>query len=1192
MAQTTVHVTGQGHASFTLSAPDRASASDVLAAFTRHTAGDSARAWAVRSDGEHSRPTSETWRQWCARHPATVVSRPSRLDVRARFTGVQPAATIVAGPDAGFSFALPPHTVTVGRSERADFCLQDPFASRTPQRPRFGTNTVGSSVVVIDDGQPETVNSAEVPWPKPPRVAQLNRPSILHLVIPLFIGIALAMAMQVWWFLAFSLSGPLSAGLQLLIERRRIRRQSAEGLRSYAASLRALTTSVEQRTAEANIPPSRAPLTVCLGYGTVLLPAAVAEPSEPDESWDDDYRAACQTLEGRTVLPIDAASRRIQTQAPINIDLRQHSVVLCGAEAAPIVRALCAQISTTAAAVVHGQAAARRTPELLTVLPACPCVYGEKCADNEAAVAITVDHDRIAVVGADAKKSVVVEASARTARIVQTASSPATMPELGVMNPARMTTGRFLSLCPHTSGTDEAWSEAVSFDDLATQCKRAEVPIGLGPDGPVFADLFADGPHALVAGTTGSGKSVLLQTWIVALCRSRRPDELRLILMDFKGGAAFSSLARLPHVESCSDNLNLRSALRTLRSVQAEVRYREGVLKVSGCPDIDAHNQAGAGPPLPRIVVVIDEFQVLTADFPPGVEALESLTALGRSLGIHIVLATQKPSGVITSRMRTNIALRICMRVRDASDSLEVLDSPVAADFPPDRPGMGCISTGHRSDMFRAASLDIPADTSAQVSWHPLVHGEREPGSASGACSIEIEAPPVPILQQLLQTVPPRNTRRITPEALPDVLPLAESGPVGLIDLPDQQTVVDWTPEEDLSTAIVGGPRSGKSSLLWLLAGAFSQVGKGAQVATGAQPPDSVLFTRDGPSHCLPGLLVVNHADAWLVEYALGRMEQTVASGERPRVFIDDFEHLTAQPHILMRLEALLNDTAATIVCDRRTLSSKVGASISRRVFFPPASDGDTVFLGLSNQRFDGFPPAGRAVLIGPHTDCGEARADEGLGQWDADVIGPDGVDVQVAYASGTPGAAGASTAGSAGAYAAAPPSLPWGAECTPTPGVLGYDPCGEPVVWDPHEHGHVLSIIGPAEVRQSIAARLTAAGPPDCFTQISAADALPSDIAPAMTAQRAVLGWGLHEQLPYGSPAAQASALGPRIIVGARAQAELESLGLRHLPVAPPGIAWFITRTAAIPIQLKGTAPQKPDWPEGPVTLQEGAPL
>lgn len=1198
MAQTTVHVTGQGHASFALNAPDRALAADVLAAFTRHTAGDSARAWAVRSDGEHSRPTSENWRQWCAQHPATIVSRPSQLDVRAQVTGVQPAATIVAGPDAGFAFALPPHTVTVGRSERADFCLQDPFASRTPQQLRFGTNTVGSSVVVVDDGQPESIDTAVVPWPKPPRVAQLNRPSILHLVIPLVTGIALAMAMQVWWFLAFSLSGPLSAGLQLLTERRRIHRQSSEGLRSYASSLRALANTVEQRAAEASIPPNRDPLTVCLGYGTVLLPAAVAEPSEPDDSWDADYCAACRTLERRTVLPIAAANRRIQTQAPINIDLRQHSVELCGAEAVPIARALSAQISTAAAVVLHGRAAARRTPELLTALPICPCVHGENCVDSEAAVTVTIDHDRITVAGADAKKAVVLEASARTARIVHAASSPATMPEPGVINPVRMTTGRFLSLCPHTAGTDKAWSEPVSFDDLAAQCTRAEVPIGLGPDGPVSADLFADGPHALVAGTTGSGKSVLLQTWIAALCRSRRPDELRLILMDFKGGAAFSSLTGLPHVESCSDNLDLRSALRTLRSVQAEVRYREGVLKHSGCPDIDAHNQAGAEPPLPRIIVVIDEFQVLTADFPPGVEALESLTALGRSLGIHIVLATQKPSGVITSRMRTNIALRICMRVRDASDSLEVLDSPVAADFPPDRPGMGCISTGHHSDMFRAASLDIPADASAQVSWHRLDSGERAPGSASGACSIEVEASPAPILRELRQTAPPRNTRRITPEALPDVLPLAESGPVGLIDLPDQQTVVDWTPQADLSAAIVGGPRTGKSSLLWLLARRFPQVGRGSRFGEAAQSPDSVLFTRDGPSHCQPGLLVVNHADAWLVEYALGRIEQRIASGGRPRVFIDDFEHMTSVPHILMRLEALLSDTVATVVCDRRTLSSNIGASISRRLFFPPASDGDTMFLGLSNHRFDGFPPAGRAVLIGPHTDCGEADADKGQPAWGTDVIGPDGVDVQIAFAPSAAGVAGTGvgSAGSPGAPAEHALPLPWGTGRTPTPGALGYDPCGEPVVWEPNEHGHVLSIIGPTEIRQSIAARLTAAGLPDIFTQLSAADALPGDVAPAMTAKRAVLGWGLHEQLPYGSPAAQASALGPRIIVGARAQSELENLGLRHLPVTPPGIAWFITRTAAIPIQLQeGQLPEPP--PRGSPQRQmpapeEGAPL
>ena len=316
----------------------------------------------------------------------------------------------------------------------------------------------------------------------------------------------------------------------------------------------------------------------------------------------------------------------------------------------------------------------------------------------------------------------------------------------------------------------------------------------------------------------------------------------------------------------------------------------------------------------------------------------------------------------------------------------------------------------------------------------------------------------MPILQQLLQTARPRSTRRITPETLPEVLPLAESGPVGLIDLPDRQTVVDWTPQADLSTAIVGGPRTGKSSLLWLLARVFSEVSKESRGNARAQSPDSVLFTRDGPSCCRSGLLVVNHADAWLVEYALGRVEQTVASGGRPRVFIDDFEHLTSQPQVLMRLEALLSDTSAVIVCDRRTLSSKVGASISRRVFFPPASDGDTVFLGLSNHRFDGFPPAGRAVLIGPHTDCGEARADEGLSRWDADVIGPDGVDVQVAYTEGTAGAAGTGVGSmnTPGAFADPAPPLPWGIVRTPTPGALGYGPCGEPVVWDAEEHGHV----------------------------------------------------------------------------------------------------------------------------------------
>lgn len=1142
MAHTTVHVIDRGRRVFSLTAPDRSRAADVFSAFGERTCDAPASVWAVEAGGERAEVGDDSWREWCSRHPVSIVGDPRGLPARVGISGMQTAAHVVAGPDSGFACRLPPHTVTVGRGEGADIRLGDPFASRTPEPVAYGLSTVGSSVLMVDDGRGRPERERAWEWPKPPRVAAMSKPSALHLVIPLLIGIVLAVAVHTWWFLAFSLSGPLSAGLQMWLERRRIRRESAEGLREYSEALGSFAGHVRRRSQTPGIVPSRDPLTVCLGFGVLQLPDRVQEPPDADESWDPAYAEACRVLERRVSLPIDADARRVLAEAPINIDLRRCAVEVCGSDALSAVRALCAQISAGPGLVIHGDAALRRAPELVAAVSVCRCVRGEDCSSISAADAdvptLWVCDDRFCLsarpggagsgLAADsAPPRIVLEVSAGRARAVSVPDVPWAVPVRGGLSAARMSADRFVSLCPHTADRADGWAEPVSFDELALDAEADAVPIGIGPDGPVGADLFADGPHALVAGTTGSGKSVLLQTWIAALCRSRSPDELRLILMDFKGGAAFSDLADLPHVESCSDNLDLRRALRTLRSVQSEVRRREALLKASGCADVDAHNASGQGPQLARIVLVIDEFQVLTQDFPPGVEALESLTALGRSLGIHAILATQRPAGVISSRMRTNIALRICMRVRDAGDSLEVLDSPDAADIAPDRPGMGLISDGHRLQPFRAACLDIAADTNALVRWELTEGSPRESGGASGECALGSGDPTAGVLDQLREMRRPAGRRRITPEPLPEMLPYADGEPPGLIDLPDEQAVVPWSPQPDVSTAIVGGPSTGKSSLLRLLA------------RTAGSTPGSVLLTRRSASGMVGGLLVVHHSDAWLVEYALGLLEEAVAAGERPAVFIDDFEQLTSEPHVRMRFEAILPDMHATVVCDRRTLHSAVGNSLSRRIFFPPTAEADAVFCGLSAGRFAGFPPAGRAVLVASDDDAGGRS------------IGADGVDLQVAHCAPSDAAAVSPLPRRGGAY-------------RDRAGYLGFGPCGEPVVWDPADDGSVLTVIGPMEAR-----RAAAESQPDCFSQLDVAAAQPHEIAPALTADAAVLGRGLHDQLSFGSPAERAAALGPQLIVGARSPAELAELGHRHLPAAPPGLAWFVTRRRAVPVRL-----------------------
>lgn len=224
------------------------------------------------------------------------------------------------------------------------------------------------------------------------------------------------------------------------------------------------------------------------------------------------------------------------------------------------------------------------------------------------------------------------------------------------------------------------------------------VPIGLGGGvgGPTRAwlDLVADGPHALVAGTTGSGKSELLQALVLGLALRHPPAELVLVLLDFKGGAGLRPCWSLPHVVGRVTDLDPEQATRALEALAAELRRREAVLAAAGVADVEDLRGNSAPPatqPLPRMLVVVDEFRALAEDLPEFVPALVRLAAQGRSLGMHLVLATQRPGGAVTAQMRANLALRVCLRVTEAADSADVVDGPEAARISPGTPGRAVV---------------------------------------------------------------------------------------------------------------------------------------------------------------------------------------------------------------------------------------------------------------------------------------------------------------------------------------------------------------------------------------------------------------------------------------------------------------------------------------------------------------------
>ncbi len=244
---------------------------------------------------------------------------------------------------------------------------------------------------------------------------------------------------------------------------------------------------------------------------------------------------------------------------------------------------------------------------------------------------------------------------------------------------------------PSAQGVARAWAAG----------PRTDVVIGVGFDGGFRVDLRRDGPHALVAGTTGSGKSEFLQTLVAALAVANRPDALTFVLVDYKGGSAFKDCARLPHTVGMVTDLDAHLVSRALTSLGAELRRREHLLAGAGAKDLEDYDalrsRDGALPAVPRLVIVIDEFAGLAAELPDFVHGLVGIAQRGRSLGIHLVLATQRPSGVVSPEIRANTALRVCLRVTDEAESRDVLDAPDAGRIPRTTPGRGLVRTGHSS---------------------------------------------------------------------------------------------------------------------------------------------------------------------------------------------------------------------------------------------------------------------------------------------------------------------------------------------------------------------------------------------------------------------------------------------------------------------------------------------------------------
>ncbi len=367
------------------------------------------------------------------------------------------------------------------------------------------------------------------------------------------------------------------------------------------------------------------------------------------------------------------------------------------------------------------------------------------------------------------------------------------------------------------------------------------------------------GAHGLVAGTTGAGKSELLQSLVAALATNFSPRWVSFLLIDYKGGGMADAFKALPHLTGTITNLfsgNL--SRRALIALNSEVLRRQSLFAAAGVNYIDDYQRKFASgnlaTPIPRLIIVVDEFAELQKDQPEFMRQLVSTARIGRSLGVHLILATQKPSGVVSDQIWSNSRFKLCLRVESEGDSKEMLKRPDAGLLPANRPGRGYLQVGNNEiftqfqSAFGGAAYEPDAagaqtdDRVGVMQLDGLVYPPRTPSSQSKdktalAASKQLDVLVAHIAEAAAHEQLPALPR-IWLDPLPERLPLDALRPAGgwdgqtwqpstgwlcpLVGLTDDPAKREQLPMRiDLGNeghlAIYGMPGTGKTTLLQTL---------------------------------------------------------------------------------------------------------------------------------------------------------------------------------------------------------------------------------------------------------------------------------------------------------------------------------------------------------------------------------------
>ncbi len=416
----------------------------------------------------------------------------------------------------------------------------------------------------------------------------------------------------------------------------------------------------------------------------------------------------------------------------------------------------------------------------------------------------------------------------------------------------------------------QRWNAAKVYQSMAA-------PIGVAKSGMILLDLHdkAHGPHGLVAGTTGSGKSELLQTYILSMAALYHPYEVGFVIIDFKGGGMANQFKDLPHMMGRITNIDGKEINRSLRSIKAELNKRQRLFAEAGVNHIDNYiikvRKGEVKTPLPHLILIVDEFAELKAEQPDFMKELISAARIGRSLGVHLILATQKPSGQVDEQIWSNSRFKLCLKVQSPQDSNEVLKSPLAAEIK--EPGRAYLQVGNNEmfELFQSAYSGAPERTEDSnlkefTIYEITSSGKRLPVYVQKKKKEQNVKTQLDAMVQYMASFCQKNQLKKLPEiCLPSLeecieFPIQKAlsdksshivAEIGIYDDPDNQLQdvysVDLTNQNMM---IIGSAQSGKTNLLQTLI---------RSVTTKYTPQDVNIYIIDFASMYLKNFETLNH---------------------------------------------------------------------------------------------------------------------------------------------------------------------------------------------------------------------------------------------------------------------------------------------------------------------------------------------